>query len=247
MPDPQGKLTESRRIRVYETDGHGLATFACISNLLQESAGRHAERLGFGERAMAAHGLAWVLFRQYIHLERRPAGGEEVFLTTWPVRFDALRGRRDFLLADEDGRPLGRAATVWVGFDPVLRKSSPLPDIFKSVPLTAQALDVPPGKPPRLAEPERETALPIRRSDVDRNGHVHNVTLLEMLLEAPDGALLHKGGPKAMDIMFRAEVRHGDVVLSRCGAPDEDGWMPQALVRASDGTELVRARSLWNH
>ena len=55
---------QGRKIQLFHTDATGSITLASLCRFAQESAGGHAERLGFGMERLAGKNMAWVLREQ---------------------------------------------------------------------------------------------------------------------------------------------------------------------------------------
>lgn len=235
---------ESFRVRVFQTDPGGRLTLPALCDFLQEAAGNHAGLLHASAPQMHDHGLAWVLARLYVRLERLPRWGRTLRVTTWPHARDRHSTRRDFLLQDGEGRELGRAATSWVTLDLASRRLVPLPEFLDglwdaSVP---GALDYPARSVPRLSgSGQGATPILVRRADLDVNGHVNNSRYPEWALESLPAQVLERR-LLAADVSFRAECFAGETVVSE-SAPGEGGFLH--AIRRSDGTEAARMRTWW--
>ncbi|WP_415517826.1 MAG: acyl-[acyl-carrier-protein] thioesterase [Desulfovibrio aminophilus] len=241
MSTPHPQHEETFRVRVYHTGGGGpRANLPAVLDLLQEAAGNHAAQFRVSPADMLERGTAWVTSRICVRMDRFPDLGETVVVRTWPHARDQFSTRRDFLLLGGDGGEIGRAASVWVVMDIAARKLAPLPDYMDGMwdATPRPALDLPSKAVPRLAKPESETPILVRRADLDINGHVNNARFPEWCLESLEqwpGRLVQA------DIAFRAECRLGDAVVSRTG-PGGDGLL-HSLSR--EGAELCRMKTWW--
>ncbi|MES9996486.1 acyl-ACP thioesterase domain-containing protein [Desulfovibrio aminophilus] len=241
MSTPHPQHEEIFRVRVYHTGGGGpRANLPAVLDLLQEAAGNHAAQFRVSPADMLERGTAWVTSRICVRMDRFPDLGETVVVRTWPHARDQFSTRRDFLLLGGDGGEIGRAASVWVVMDIAARKLAPLPDYMDGMwdATPRPALDLPSKAVPRLAKPESETPILVRRADLDINGHVNNARFPEWCLESLEqwpGRLVQA------DIAFRAECRLGDAVVSRTG-PGGDGLL-HSLSR--EGAELCRMKTWW--
>ena len=125
-----------------------------------------------------------------VQIVRRPDSKAPLRVTTW-VRDSVPTGRvfRDYTLADETGTELVCAESRLVLFDlraqKIIRIDQPR---FRSYQPEARGVFA--SAAPRLRAPaafDGEKTLPLRRSDIDFNGHVHNTKYLDFALEAlPD-------------------------------------------------------------
>ena len=237
-------------VRQYETDRHGALRLPVFCNYMEEVAGIHAARLGVGLHDLLPLGLSWAMRKMRLHILRMPLAGEPTLLATWPCTRDKLTFRRDYLLTREPtGEPLVAATTQWVIFDMHSRKLAQLPDRMllpleqKPNPyIDNEDLRIPPVR--RAGHNPSCPSFTIRQADIDANDHVNNVRYVEFVLEAalPCSAL----ALKALDIIFRAEARYGDLIES-VTAPVDGTDLAFHHALACNGTELVRARTVFGH
>ena len=236
--------TEWFRIRAYEVGPDELASILTVCDLLQEAAGAHARAFGVEDFELAEGGSAtWVLSRLRVRLVRRPRMRETVAIETWPSDLGGLRAYRDFLVRGADGDTLARATSEWFLIDPERRRPVRLPDQMEDFQLRdrPRALSFARSSLTAPQAIETERSFGVRRSDLDRVGHANNVRFVEWVLEALD----EDAGLREIDIQYRTEAVYGDTVVSRASALAE-GTRLHELVRASDGTTLAFARTLWS-
>ena len=216
-----------------------------VADWLQEAASAHARELGFSSRRMHEAGVAWVLARLALRMDAYPPVGSRVTVHTWPSALEGLRAVRDFRLVDAAGAPLGAATSVWVALDMVRRRAVALPDFVTAChPATAERVLALTGRTLPAPGPDGpQCAILSRRADLDENGHVNNVHLLEWALEpVPPGR--DRLRPALVDIAFRAECRHPESVAATC-TPEGDGAALLHGLTSAGGRELLRMRSLW--
>lgn len=236
----------------YSEVGHDrLLTLASLANLLQEVAGISASELGFGEEQLAPHGIAWILARQVLRIERLPLAGEELLVSSWPSTFEHM-GTRGYEVQDSSGQVLITGGSAWVVMDSATHRMCHLPEALAArypavtrecPPFTCRTL-------PRLRNAPHTATIQVRRDDLDMNGHVNNARYLPWLLEAIPCTLGDQLEPSVVDISYRAECFPGDILHSLCG-PVENS--PTQVVHSiqrlnADGTpndEVCRAISSW--
>lgn len=249
---------EQYRIRSAEVDTQGRATVTAIANLLQEAAASGARRLGVAVEHLRPDGLTWYLARLHLELRRPPWIGETVEIETWPagiVRAHFVRDFRLFLDGGIDAVEIGRATTGWLLVD--LESGKPkrkLPESMRALKPDPphRAID---SEFPRLPDPAdlasaAERPFPLRRTDLDLNGHVNYGILVDALMEAVPAELWDDGELHELEVDFRGEARPGDALHTRSypveDAEDDDAeTLLHGVVRQADGREIVRARSRW--
>jgi acyl-ACP thioesterase len=216
--------TAAFTVRTADASPHGLATPAAWAAYLQEAAGAHAERLGFGRAAMLAEGRAWVLATLRLTVERPARWQETVRVETWPSGIERLFATREFVLTNADGVRLGAATSAWALLDLASRRPvrprGRLLDLqppARPAPL-AHAFD--PLDPPAEADEDAADAgstdrLRVRYGDLDLNAHVNNARFVAWAAEQTPADVLAAHRLAALAIQFRAELTLGDAVRAR--------------------------------
>jgi len=227
-----------------EGDDTELARLWIVLDAMQETAGRHAEKLGVGVRDLHAKGLTWVLARFHVQFKTIPSAGETVHIATWPAGRHRLFAVRDFYLKDETGTEILRATSAWALMNMETRRPARLDPhlpVFTSHPERMVADDF--SQLPAVrdgGDPARFCAV---AADIDINDHVNNTVYLDWSLRAIPGAA-RRQTPLAMEAAFLGEARLGDEVLCHGESADEGGRtiIRQSLRDAGSGRELTRLR-----
>lgn len=225
-------------IRTAETGASGKARFSTLCYLLQEAAGNHAERLGFGMADLLDAGRAWILHRLQVEIARYPRRGREVTVRTWPSGGDGLRAWRDFEMRNGEGELLLRGLSHWLMLDLERRRPLRIPEEIMRYAEEGEGhvLPLPEGKLPPAGE-LRGSPLPfrVRRGDLDLNEHVNNVRYLEWMQEAlePEGEI------RSVDAEFHTECRYGEQVRAVAERAGEGRRM--AEIHKGDGVLVARA------
>ncbi len=84
---------------------------------LQDVAGEDATRRGGGQAVLLSHGCTWVLVKNRLEISRWPQPGEELTLTTWPMKGRFALYPRCFALCDAAGEPIIRVESIWAIMD----------------------------------------------------------------------------------------------------------------------------------
>lgn len=271
-------FVEEHRIRGYEAGPDQHTTMPSIANIVQEVASNHAVAMwgrseeGFATDPMLADkGLIFVMTRLQIQMDAYPKWGQVMMVETWFQASGKIGAQRDFLFrCKETGKVLGRATSTWVMINLHTRKLQKMPDEVREK-CFWYAEEAPARQaiaPVYTKQKIPEVALPAeivgpaqvaRRSDVDMNGHINNVTYLCWCLETVPPEVYKACHLYQVEIDFKAECHCGDLVesLAQRSVPPEalasNGAGPQSLafvhtLRRCDGdkcTELVRMRTIW--
>ena len=97
----------------------------------------------------------------------------------------------------------------------------------------------------KVDTPDRRREHRVRRSDLDALLHVNNVHYAEWAAEAVHPRIWQQQRLSAIDLLFRAEARYGDVVVADGQARADDRW-DHRLWRLSDGAEVAQAATQWS-
>ncbi len=243
-----GLHTEAFRVRFNEADATGFATLQTIGNWLQEAADQNARALGWAREQLASRHLFWALTGLRIRLTGYPRWRETAHVSTWPAGANRLFAWRDFLLAADDGTPLGAATSAWLlVMENTRRPVRMLPEIAAAAVHRPRALEQ--DFRAKLAPPQgggHVRRFRVRRSDLDVNGHVNNVSFIEWVVESVPPEIA--GARRVQDIVlaFHAEALLGDEIEAQAEQESSGGIFRHRLLRAGDNTVLALARTAWN-
>jgi acyl-ACP thioesterase len=246
---PETRHVEEFPIRSYECDPYGRLLPRTLCLLLQETAAAHAAELGVSVESLLERGIAWVLSQLRLEMAQWPRAGATLHVETWPHAATGTRIERRFEILDPDGNTLGTASTLWLVMDLERRRPVRLPE---DVTATFETL-VSPDRPmklvpiPVLEHPEMEQTLTVAYGDLDMVHHANNAAFVEWMVECVAGSLWSSHDPAEVEVHYLAECRLGDTILSRCGPlqPGDRSRALHRLVRAADGVDAARARTVW--
>lgn len=192
---------------------NGLLRHTELCNILQLTAGYHAELGGINFTDMQLHDQAWVLSRMRVEIDELPKWTETITVTTWINDLQGSRSIRAFEVYS-GGRKIIGSVTYWAVFNTKLRKAEalalphehvstyperqPTKALFKKVDLNGDFLH----------DVERRIVL----SDVDIVNHVNNVKYLEWCLDITNPTPILTQQLKSFDMNFMRELKLGDAV-----------------------------------
>jgi len=192
---------------------NGLLRHTELCNILQLTAGYHAELGGINFTDMQLHDQAWVLSRMRVEIEELPKWTETITVTTWIYDLQGSRSIRAFEV-HVSGRKIIGSVTYWAVFNTKLRKAEALAlphehvETYPERKATAESF--------KKVDVNRESVLNSERkivlSDVDIVNHVNNVKYLEWCLDDIDPRPILKQQLKSFDMNFLRELKLGDAV-----------------------------------
>ncbi len=173
------------RVRYSECDETGRLSLLAAINYLQDCSTFQSTGLGLEIDSLSTRGFAWVLANWRIEVDRLPAFGEKITLSTWCYEMTRAHALRNFTIST-GGESVVRADSQWFVFDAETGHAARVPEDQR-----AFVEDVPPlemGRPERRLRPEGEAveAPPVRvsRSLIDTNRHVNNAQYVALALDA---------------------------------------------------------------
>ena len=220
-----------------------LATMTALCRFAQESAGCHAERLGFGSMSLASRNMAWVLREQTMDVRRFPALGETLRIRTWPTRAERVLCHRDYAMVDGQDNIVALGTSAWFGVDLATRRPCKSESFF-SLPwdrLPAPAFD---GPLPGLKAPEGETVRQVRTarsSDIDALGHMNNLRYVDWIADHLAGAGHEGCVVRRLRIRYAREVVADERIVIRHDL-DDGGDMRIVMTGEEHGREVCLAR-----
>ncbi|GIL58555.1 hypothetical protein Vafri_13497 [Volvox africanus] len=271
LPDKRS-FREEHRIRGYEVRPDQRATMVTMANLLQEAAGNHAVGMwgrtdeGFANLPSMKN-VIFVMTRLQVRMYQYPKWGDIVGIETYFTEEGRLAFRREWKVVDiATGTMIGAATSTWVTINIDTRRLAKLPDTLRKRFLRfgpASSTHVLPPEETKKKLPDMDMPGQVqgpqqvaRRSDMDMNGHINNVTYIAWALESVPEDVYHTHHLSQIEMDFKAECKAGNTVEAHCnyivnGNGGGNGSQLQLLhlLQKCDVdagcTELVRARTTW--
>lgn len=176
-----------RRYEDFRKDGK--MRLGAILKAFEVAGSRHCDTVGDNILVDTKEGKAWIMTDWFVEIDTFPMVNQEIKIRTWvePITQILFSNRHFEVIADEKVcvRCIGRYVIVDLATG---RPQKIGPDFAEQYKLEEQyAIQM--QKPPRLISvaPEaftNEIAINVRRSDIDYNDHVHNLTYLDYAFEA---------------------------------------------------------------
>lgn len=192
---------------------NGLLKYTELCNILQLTAGYHAETGSLSFTDMQVHNQAWVLSRMRVEINALPRWGDTVTVKTWIMDLHGSRSLRALEMYNGDKKIAG-STTLWVVFNTKFRKAEPLilphshyEKFADNLPTqqTVSKINIPPDS-------EHTGTKKVVLSDLDIVSHVNNVKYLEWCLDNIEPEIILKQNIKSFDMNFLRELYLGDTV-----------------------------------
>ena len=203
-------LQEEKEINFLQCYPSGYLKYTDLCNILQLTAGLHAELGGISFSDMQIFHQAWVLSRMRVEIKRLPKWRDVVTVKTWIKSLENSRSVRCLELYVGDEKIVG-CETFWAVINTNKRKpeSLALPhEHFEKFPENATEKSF--SKIDIKEELEILENYTVRLSDLDVVNHANNVKYLEWCLNNCNVTQLISNGLKAFEMNFMRELALGD-------------------------------------
>lgn len=220
-----------------------------LFSYFQETASEAAELLGFGiDTLREKFGVAWVLTRVRVEIDRIPRFDEKITIETWPLEPGKVEFERDFLVKDANGDTIIKAASKWVIMDINTRrlKRSDLIGLRYPEKITERAI---PGKPAKLnavEQPEEVYTKVIGYSDIDFNGHLNNSKYVDYMMDSFPLEVHQSRTIQSIDIQFHNEALPGDAITLYKAGVDENFVYIEGK-RKTDNKDVFKSAIQFKH
>ena len=236
---------------VDEFDFLGRIKPSAILAYFQNVAVAHANLLGIGYAAMQEKNLCWVLNRLSAVIEKSPAPGEKIIVTTFPHKPSFADVLRDYIVTNESGERLMLGTSRWCVLDTLttaVRRCAPL--FPYSDDRYTPDFTLKDGNPQLPAwenvEAESVDAFEgfVRLSDLDRNIHMNNVRYADAVMNGCDFDFYATHTICALDFNFLAQMRVGDDYIVRRKDKGKESFFE--MISPKNPRPIFRARLQWN-
>lgn len=181
-PEFTSKFEQQHEINFLHCYPNGYLKYTDLCNLLQLTAGKHAELGGISFKDMMPFHQTWVLSRMLVEIKKLPKWNDTVVVKTW---INSLENSRSIRCLEMylNGEKIVGCETLWAIFNTKTRRPDTLAvphDHFEKFPVkaTEKSVDRVNLKEVNTTIFEREVHL----SDLDVVNHVNNVKYLEWCL-----------------------------------------------------------------
>ena len=220
-----------------------------VADLLQEVAGKHADRLGFGMEDLGNAGTTWALTKLHICMQQQLIGGKEYKIQTWPSGTHRLWAIRRYRLLDSEDVEVGQAISHWMILDKKTHRPQRLPESIMN-----RVWPEPPAPEPSWTNfgegiiPDLETPeFSVRLNEIDINNHVNNAHYLAWAMNTAASISHPKWTAFEAELLFEAESKLGDIIQIRSGYLETGNTLKSAhhIHRVEPEARIARVNILW--
>ncbi len=209
----------SKELMTTDCDLAGAWRPSGILEAMQDAAGVHGEKLGFGREALLKQGLIWVISRLEVEMDAYPHFGDSVTIETFPTANRRWFFPRWYVFKNSAGEEIGRAGSLWVLLDLKARRMAP-PDAVASLIPDNSALSVPMNLPStcmEVGQVKKENLYIPQYADLDLNMHVNNVKYLDLCCNALGIEMMQRHCLRRFAVNYTQEIRAGQQIRTVLG------------------------------
>lgn len=235
--------------RSAEIGADGTVNLFRVVDLLQETAGKHADRLGFGMEQLGNSGTTWALTKIHIKMNCQLIGGQSYTVQTWPSGTNRLWATRRYCILDSNEAEVGQAISHWMILDKVTHRPQRLPES-----ITTRIWPISPAPEPTwtvFAEPvdliQHCPDFNVRLTEIDINNHVNNAHYLAWAMNDAGLYTHQRWTAFESEIIFEAETRLGETVrvMSEYEEVGEELTTCHHLYRVEPSARVARVHIRW--
>jgi Acyl-ACP thioesterase len=232
---------KSYHVEYGDADYYKKLKLSSLFDYFQDIASLHSEIAGLGiDRLQKEYGVAWVMMRIMLDINRMPVCNEDIQIETWPIQPKRMDIERDFIVRDMDGNILVSAISSWVVLDMEKREITKIDSIISPQHpeyLETKAIDKKLVKIKRVGQLQPIYKKLIGFSDIDINGHVNNAKYIDYI---SDCFSLEKHGEyelKSIQVNYVNEAVPGDTISLYKDISDVSNADREVYIEGTDETD----------
>lgn len=208
------KVLQDFYIGLSDTNTKQELTETSLLRFLEDIAGMHSEKVGYGASSIDKTKRTWILLSWKVRMFKRPKMNETVTVETWSRLIEKFYAYRDFKVYDTNKNLVAIATSKWIYIDiengRIVKVTDEVSSCYESENVSVFdekefADDI------KLKEPESEIIneidFKITRNLFDINNHVHNIYYMDIAKEAlPEDVYLNNEF-NDFEIMYKKEIK----------------------------------------
>ena len=208
------KVLQDFYVGLSDTNTKQELTETSLLRFLEDIAGMHSEKVGYGASSIDKTKRTWILLSWKVRMFKRPKMNETVTVETWSRLIEKFYAYRDFKVYDSNKNLVAIATSKWIYIDiengRIVKVTDEVSSCYESENVSVFdekefADDI------KLKEPESEIIneidFKITRNLFDINNHVHNIYYMDIAKEAlPEDVYLNNEF-NDFEIMYKKEIK----------------------------------------
>lgn len=201
---------EKLKIPPYAGDVNAKIALGQLFDYLINIGSLHVESIGLPTEKLLEKNISWMVYQVLIKIKDLPKIDTDLTISTWVSKIDKLKIYRQVNVSDQEGRLLIESCFIWLLVDiEKMRVIRPIKEVKDLVEENDQSL-YPDFRNFRSMEAfDKKTSMPVHKSDIDYNKHVHSATYLRWVTDLVD---IDNDKLREVELYFKDQVFKEDKV-----------------------------------
>lgn len=191
-------------------------TNKALLGFLEDAAGKHSNIAGYGLNNIEETCVTWVLLNWKVRIFSRPLYGETVLVKTWGRDCVKFYTYRDFEVYNSNNELVAIATSKWALLDANTMSLIKISDeVIAPYEIETKRVFGDEPEPNKIMIPDEVSSVSdyiVGRKDIDINGHVHNVTYMDIAYEVLPEEVYKTIDCNSFEIMYKKETKIGETV-----------------------------------
>lgn len=191
-------------------------TNKALLGFLEDIAGKHSNMAGYGLNNIEKTSVTWVLLNWKVKVFNNPLYGETVLVKTWARDTQKFYTYRDFEVYNKNSELIAIATSKWALLDANSMSLIKIPDeVIAPYEIETKKVFGEEPEPNKIMIPNEISSVAnyvVQRKDIDINGHVHNVTYMDIAYEVLPEEVYKTIDCNSFEIMYKKETKLGETV-----------------------------------
>ena len=174
---------EGHQIPFFQCDSHKRLKLSAANAYFAEIAGWAFRKRGLTHEMLWERGFVFLVSKIHIRFFQPVQAYDVIEMRTWEKEIRGAAFVRDFEAVNEKGEVLFSATSDWIAVDPLTRKIHRPSEFFGEGNFFQKEIGVENCKRLRMYEGEPLGELKVLYSHLDANGHLHNATYADLILD----------------------------------------------------------------
>ena len=205
------KVRQTFYVGLSDTNLKQELTNTSLLRFLEDIAGIHSEKVGYGATSIDKTKRTWILLSWKVKVLKRAKMNDEVIVETWSRIIEKFYAYRDFKVFDKDGNIIAIATSKWIYMDiengRIVKVTDEVAAVYESEPVSVFEEYEDPKAKDLEKEPENEIDFNITRNLIDINNHLHNIYYMDIALEALPKDVYENETLNEFEIVYKKEIK----------------------------------------
>jgi len=200
------------QIHSYDCDLNGRLSLPVLTRFLQDSAWSQSNDMQIGYHKLNENNMTWVLYKQYIEMDKWAVWGDTIRIKTWPSQFDRLICYREFEIFIKN-ELVGKISSSWLVISLDTRRPVRKEKYYSDNLQVGTPLLFPEKIKEKMKTNDQENSVrtqQVHLSDIDVNNHVNNSCYPMWCLNSYPLDFYINHRLHSIEHQFVAEARFGD-------------------------------------